>query len=289
MPALRLLDPNGLEEHAVGTVIASRQMAANARAFDSVAAVYDAANRHNLLLEAMRARSLAMLARHVPPGSRVLDLGCGPGTDFEALLARNYRVTAIENAPRMVAQARARAHTLGRRGTLTVVHLAIEQIESLSPESFDAAYSSFGPFNCVTNLQDAAEALAARLRPGGVFVASVIGRFCPWEIVCYLWKRNPRRIALRFARQFVRVPLGGHSIWTRYYWPREFEQPFITAGFARLELCALGLFTPPPYMDAVAQRCRAGLRLLASAERRFAHVPMLRACGDHFLIALRKP
>ena len=264
------------------------QIRATAQAFDSVAEEYDAANRRNVLLDAMRTRSLRMLAAYAPAGAHVLDLGCGPGTDFDALLRRGYTVTAVENSPRMADQARARAVALGATDRVEVCQLAIEDIASLAPATFDVAYSSFGPLNCVTDLRRVAASVAARIRPGGALVASVIGRMCPWEMACYAWKRNRRRIAVRFSHGFVPVPLGEETVWTRYYWPGEFAKPFLDAGFLRVELRALGLVTPPPYMDAAAQKYPRTTQVLDAIEDRVASLPLMRSCGDHFLIALAR-
>jgi ubiquinone/menaquinone biosynthesis C-methylase UbiE len=51
------------------------------QAFDGVAAGYDRSNAANPLLCAMRKRVRRTIAEYVPAGSRILDLGCGPGTD----------------------------------------------------------------------------------------------------------------------------------------------------------------------------------------------------------------
>jgi SAM-dependent methyltransferase len=261
---------------------------ATREAFDAVATTYDRDNRDNRLLEAMRARSVRALTAAVPKGARVLDLGCGPGTDLEALVGAGYRVTAIESSRAMVAQARARARMLPVAAGVEVRQLPIEQLDDLAPRTYDAAYSSFGPLNCVASVADVAAALAARLVPGGVLVASVIGRVCPWEVALYAWKRQPRRIAVRYSRQPVGVPLGAGTVWTRYYSPREFERPFIDAGFSRLALRGLGVFAPPPYLDDAAKRHPRAASWLLAMDDRLAGWPLVRTCGDHFLITLRR-
>ena len=50
-----------------------------------------------------------MLLRHVPLGSRVLELGCGPGRHALGSATLGYKVTGIDVDPRIVAQARANA------------------------------------------------------------------------------------------------------------------------------------------------------------------------------------
>jgi hypothetical protein len=140
----------------------------------------------------------------------------------------------------------------------------------------------------VPSLSEAACLLAARLRPGGVLVASVIGRVCPWEIGIFLGRGDLARIRVRFARGFVPVPLNGRRVWTHYYTPREFETPFLAAGFRRLALRALGLLAPPPYLEAFARRHPRWVDGLQQLEDRIAAWPGLRAWGDHFLIVLDK-
>jgi hypothetical protein len=121
-----------------------------------------------------------------------------------------------------------------------------------------------------------------------VLVASVIGRVCPWELMCYGWRRDWARLRVRFARHFVAVPMGPETIWMRYYSPAEFERPFAAAGFARVSLRGLGVCMPPPYMETAATRHPRTTALLQRIDDRVSHWPALRQIGDHFLIALQR-
>jgi hypothetical protein len=75
---------------------------------------------------------------------------------------------------------------------------------------------------------------------------------------------------------------------TRYYTPRRFEESFTRAGFSRVSVRALGLFAPPPYLQAFAERHRRFVRALEHVDDAVGGWPLLRGAGDHFLIVLRK-
>lgn len=53
-----------------------------------------------------------MLARFVPPGSSVLELGCGPGRHALGAASLGYQVVGIDIDPQIVAQAQANAEVL---------------------------------------------------------------------------------------------------------------------------------------------------------------------------------
>ena len=270
--------------------VMTRALLDTQHAFDGVAVGYDRSNADNPLLCAMRERVHRTIAGCVPAGSRVLDLGCGPGTDAALLAAKGYHVTAVDWSPAMVAEARRRVVAFGVAERVDVQQVGIHELDRLerSRPPFDAAYSNFGPLNCVVDLPAAARRIAERLTPGGVLVASVIGRICPWEIALYTARGDLARAAIRFRRGLVPVPLDGRTVWTRYFSPREFEAIFAAAGMTRVSLRSLGLFLPPPYLQAFADRHPGLIARLQRAEDRWGGSPLLRGWGDHFLAVLRK-
>lgn len=269
-------------------VIAEQALLETQAAFDSVAATYDRSNAQNPTLCAMRGRVLDCFCRAVPAGSHVLDLGCGPGSDDEALARAGYRVTAIDWSRAMVEEARRRLRSAAVGDRVAVHHVGIHQLDRLAAGPFDAAYSNFGPLNCVPDLADAARQIGGRLRTGAALVASVIGRVCPWEIALYIARGDLARVRVRFARAPVPVPLNGRTVWTRYYTPGEFARAFETAGFTRVSLRSLGLLVPPPYLEGLVTRHPGIHTWLHRLDDVVGTWPVVRQAGDHFLIVLRK-
>jgi SAM-dependent methyltransferase len=256
------------------------------QAFDGVADEYGRLNADNPILSGMRDRVLRSVTARVPPGASLIDLGCGPGMDAVWLGARGYRVTAIDWSPAMVRRARELVARARLDATVVVHAIGIHELARLGGDSFDAAYSNFGPLNCVPELPPVARALAQRIRKGGLLVASVIGRVCPWEIARFGSQGEWARVKVRFSETFVPVPLEGRTVWTRYFSPAEFERVFAEHGFRTVALEALGLFVPPPYLQAFHRRHARLMRALSWVEGRTAHWPGLRQWGDHFLIAM---
>jgi len=54
-----------------------------------------------------------MIQRHCPPPARILDVGCGPGWSDLYLASCGYRVTGVDNEPRLIEKARDLQDRLG--------------------------------------------------------------------------------------------------------------------------------------------------------------------------------
>ena len=266
----------------------TQQLADTQRAFDEIAAGYDGPSGNNTLVQAVRARTLAAVTRSLAPGAALLDLGCGTGMDAVALGRQGYRVTAIDWSAKMVMRTRRRAGRAGNSGVVAVHQVGIQELGRLPAGTFDGAYSNLGALNCVPDLGSAAASIAARLRPGGVLIASVIGRVCPWELAIFSRKRDWRRAAARWSKEPVAVPLSGRTVWTRYYSPSEFRSTFAAAGFSLRSLRTLGLLVPPPYALAFADRHPRLVVRLQAIEDRIAAWPGVRGWGDHFLVVMER-
>jgi SAM-dependent methyltransferase len=255
-------------------------------AFDSVAAIYDGPRGNNALIQRMRDLSWRQIARYVPAPGRLLDIGCGTGIDAQHFAQSGYSVLATDWSPQMVERAAGRALASGLTERLRAARVGAQELDQID-DRFDGAYSNFGPLNCVPDLTLTSRECARLLRPGGHMIFSVIGRICPWELGYYLTRLRPRRALVRFARAMTAVRLNTHTVWSRYYTPREFYRRF-AREFELVEFRALSLFLPPPYLVEVYEATPRLSRALGWLDDKFGGWPLLRGAGDHFLIVMRR-
>ena len=257
-------------------------------AFDSVAADYDGPRGNNLLIQDMRDEMWRWLDKVFAPKSHLIDLGCGTGLDAVRMARLGHRIAATDWSAQMVARTTDRARLESVTDRVHAMAVGAHELQRLEGEGrFDGAYSNLGPLNCVPDLADVSNACARLLKPAGALVFTVIGRICPWEIAHYALRRRWSRVKLRFARNVVPVGMNKHTIWTRYYTPREFYRAF-ERDFTLERYRGLCVFAPPPYLTWVRDKYPRCYRWLWQIDGRVAGWPLVRSSGDHFLIVMRK-
>ena len=274
------------------------QYDATATAFSLSAPYYDADQARNRVARWSRRRSLRELDRAFKAGDMLLELGCGTGDEAIHLARRGASVLATDAAPAMVAMlsAKLRAEPGSVRERISSLVMPAGTIASLldehGPNSFDGAYSSFGPLNCEPDLGPIAASLSELVRPGGRVVLSLINRYCPWETLWYLAARRPRAAFRRWAGR-ANATVRGEWQETRvavYYWSsREVERTF-NRHFRPVRRIALPCFLPPQYLSALLDSRPALFKLLASMDRKLASKWPFNSLGDHTLFEFtRRP
>jgi ubiquinone/menaquinone biosynthesis C-methylase UbiE len=176
-----------------------------ARAFDAVAPHYDAVYGPggNTAMRWMRQESLALLKAPFPPGSRLLEIGCGTGEEAWALAGAQRSIIATDISSRMAAQTATRARIAGLSERITALCVPAGGLATLRHRlPFDGAYASFGALNCKLQLERLALALQRLVRPGAAFVCSVTARWCPFEIASFLLHAQPTVALRRFHREW---------------------------------------------------------------------------------------
>jgi SAM-dependent methyltransferase len=119
----------------------------------------------------------AALERHLPPGSRILDIGGGPGRYALWLADRAHTVSLADLSPELLAIARGKISAApGGDRVVEVIEADACDLSRWPAATFDAALS-LGPFYHLIEAAErttAARELARVVRPGGlVFVAAI--------------------------------------------------------------------------------------------------------------------
>lgn len=147
------------------------------------------------MLRAARATSIAgLLAQFMdmlPPGARVLELGCGGGRDAEAMLARGYDVEPTDGSAAIAAKAEQR---LGR----SVRVMRFDDLSSV--ETYDAVWASASLLHVPIERLDAVLGRIFRsLKPGGLHFASYKAGVAPGRDEVGRYFNYPDRAGLTAA------------------------------------------------------------------------------------------
>lgn len=119
---------------------------------------------------------MVLIERHILAGSRVLDLGGGPGRYTLALAARGDDVTLVDLSPELIAEASQRIAAAGLTARALVGDAA--DLSAVPGAPFDAVLA-LGPLYHAADLSEVrgfVEQIASVLRPGGVLLAAFVPR-----------------------------------------------------------------------------------------------------------------
>lgn len=258
-------------------------------AFDALAPKYDELVEANPLHSLMRRSSVAWLDEAFAPGMRVLEIGCGLGTEAIHLAKRRVIVVATDASGAMVKGAASRAKAAGLGDMIQVRQVPASQLsDSLHGELFDGAYASFGALNCEDDLDGTVAGIAGLLRPGVPFLTSVVNRPCVWEIGAGLLTLRPGKGFRRLREDGMSVDLYGTSkVWSRAYSESEIRRavkPWFDVERVEGWLVAL----PPPYLSEQWRRLQFLHRPLQRADRILAGSRLFRGLGDHLHLWVRR-
>ena len=143
----------------------------------------DLASHYHLLFEdweASMARQAAALGPILERGCgpaksvKILDCACGIGTQALGLAKLGFRVTATDVSPRAIERARVEALERGLDLSLYVADML--QLSHVPETGFDAVVcmdNALPHLSCDEHLVEAVTQVRAKLRTGGVFVASI--------------------------------------------------------------------------------------------------------------------
>lgn len=195
-----------------------------ALAFDREAEDYD--ERFNSLAATQTIREWLWreMRSAFPPGSAILDIGCGTGDDAAALAEHGARVIGIDVSPAMIARARAKH---GSRAEFRACDVRALDLQEGARHEFDGILSNFGALNCLDSLDPIRQIADCHLHAGGTLFLVLINRWYLRELARFELRRlHPSGSPVR---------CGDRQIALHYHAPRHLRWP----GYSLTRIVAL--------------------------------------------------
>lgn len=211
--------------------------------------------------EALKYKILAFLAVHRGNAARkVLDVGCGPGTQALIWAASGYEVSALDINEPLIERACGRARDLGltidfRLGSATALPWPDQCIDiCLVPELLEHVADWRAVLNDAVRI----------LKPGGLLYLSTTSSLCPYQeefaLPCYSWypswlKRHYEHLAVTTRPEIVNHATYPAVNWfTPYSLGRELTSRGVQS-YDRFDLLDVGADSPAKKL--IASLCRA--------------------------------
>ena len=257
-------------------------------AFDRLAADYDTLTGGEIF-QLLRARTHDVFARCFHAGSRVLEIGCGTGSDTQFLAARGVRVVACDASEEMVGRTLRRLSREGLDRQATVLPCGVEDLESylgaLSLDgTFDGIISNFGVLNCVEHLAPLTALVRRHLVPGGHVLLNLMTRVCALEAAYFTATRRPHLARRRYGTGAVNVCVAGIDVPTYYHRVKDVSDA-LAHDVALVAIYGIGIAIPPPYLERRWQTLPRAVRTAVIAvDRWLTPWPPFNRFGDHVLL-----
>jgi ubiquinone/menaquinone biosynthesis C-methylase UbiE len=261
-------------------------MATQPTPFDQIAEAYDAC--FSDIPTGRFQRDLVW--RHLPspaPGATALELNCGTGVDAVHLARMGYSVLATDVSSAMVRRTQKKAESMGLEGKISTQVINIQSIASqnnpISLTRFDLIFSDFGGLNCLSpqEVTQLISTLPRLIKPGGCFIAVVMGRFCWWEMLYFMLKGRPKSAFRRLSARPVMASLASDSVIQTWY-----HAPGLLTKPRPGSLYPIGFFLPPSYLDPFFRKRPRFLQFLNRLDVHF-QPSVLAHASDHYLIKIR--
>jgi hypothetical protein len=154
--------------------------------------------------------------------------------------------------------------------------------EFQSSTQFDGIFSNFSGLNCVADLKQTAQDLAALLSPGAPLLVCFSTRFCLWEMLWFALHGNFRK-AFRRCSGHATAKVGEFTVDVYYPTVRKLQTLF-SPSFVLRSCAGVGATVPPSYVEAWIRNHPNLLSMLRTIDKAISSLPGFRVGGDHVLL-----
>jgi len=220
---------------------------------------------------------------------KILEINCGTGEDAIWMAKKGHLVTGIDVSSGMIEKAVKKLSRESRDLQVNFSCMSFDDLKShFEPHSFDVIFSDFGGLNCIDhrNFESLADDFSNLLKPGGKFIAVIMGRKCLWEMLYFILKGKPLAALRRLSKKSVVASVGSARVPAWYFSP-DTSISFFKGKLHFKEVRPVGICIPPSYLENFFKKKHILLSLLQKAEPVF-NFSFLADFADHYFISFVK-
>lgn len=259
-------------------------------AFDNNASLYDINFTDTVTGRMQRNLVHDHLSSEIDPEvyPNVLELNCGTGADAVWMAKQGFNVTATDLSTEMIRIATQKSQNLSPEKQPRFLVSDFNNLTELQDLQYDLIFSNFGGLNCANKeqLKNLAKEATRLLRPGGKFIAVIMGKKCLSESV-YFSLKNKKVSNRRNTSNAVSATISGQTFPVWYYSPDEIimlMKPWLNDATHK----PVGLVIPPSFLNKYFERSNLITRLAGKLEQFTPNLPVFSDYADHYLIELTK-
>ncbi|MBD3225673.1 MAG: methyltransferase domain-containing protein [Caldithrix sp.] len=243
--------------------------------FDSYAEDYDLSFNNNFIGRYQRQRVHELLAEQLTPSQFILDVGCGPGSDFAFYQKMNLSVEAIDVSKRMVQIARQRASALIYN--IDIHQSSLERFDT--DRRYDVIILNFGVINAMDYFDKSMLKLKRLLHADGRLIIIAMPPVHIFFILEAMLKLRLKQTWQRMVQKYAVLPNG---LKVHYFTKQDFKKHFCIEKAENL-----GAFMPTPHQYQKRPFIRRYSQWAMHLEQTIKTMLPTAIGGDHVYYALR--
>ncbi|MCB0281878.1 MAG: class I SAM-dependent methyltransferase [Calditrichaeota bacterium] len=212
----------------------------------------------NPLVEYQRSMIHELLRSFLNRNKKILDVGCGPGADFDFYKSLSLEIDAIDISREMILAARRQAQRLGLRA-----RIARSSLQDFVPDAlYDTIILNFGVINEMENLTESLKKIRTILKPDGYAIIISRPSFHLFSFLTDLVKLRINNLRQRMSQKQFELQNG---IKLRYYNEKDFKNEF--SIMHRENYCS---FIPSPEQYKNSAFARIWTKMFISLDQKYS-------------------